>query len=291
MNNIPRHDKINEELSKTFFNKAFDNNAAAKHAYSKQKTKKKFPIIKVFLIIFICLAILLSLIFFLTNNSPLNININVSQKEETSTFTVGSKKLNFFPKPLLSEKTKNFKNTYKNIRVLFDFEYDSENWEIPDWAIDKSDHIATELNHITGLGSTGNGSLEIQTEFPGSFWSGAVIELAQYVSFEGFEMISVDIFLPIDAPKGLRGKLILTYGDDWNFVEMSRSERLEPGEWNTLIADITDNSMDWKRTKPDETFRNDIRKIALRIESNKPAYSGPIYVDSFSLYSDKKLSE
>ena len=291
MSNPSGHDRINEELSKTFFNRAFDGNAAAKHAYSGQKQKKKFSIIKLFVIIFICLAILLGIVIFLTSNSPFNININVSQKEETSTFAVGSKKLNFFPKPPLSEKTKNIKNAYENIRILFDFEYDSENWEIPDWAIDKSDHIATELNHVTGLGSTGNGSLEIQTEFPGSFWSGAVIELAQYISFEDFEMISVDIFLPIDAPKGLRGKLILTYGPDWNFVEMSRSERLEPGEWNTLIADITDNSMDWKRTKPDKTFRNDIRKIALRIESNKPAYSGPIYVDSFSLYSDKKLSE
>ena len=288
---MTEHDKINEELTKAFFNTSFNSNVTKESQEPERKIKKKSSIIKVVIIIVFCLALLGIASFFLINNSAFNININVSQRQETSTFTVGSKKLNFFPKPPLSEKTKDIKDSYENVSVLFDFEYDSENWEIPDWAIDKQDHIATELTHVTGLGSTGNGSLEIQTEFAGSFWNGAVIELAQYISFAGFELISIDIFLPTDAPKGLRGKLIVTYGNDWKFVEMSRSQRLEPGQWNTLMANISDNSMDWKRMNPDETFRSDIRKLALRIESNKPAYSGPIYVDSLTLYSDKKLSE
>ena len=62
---------------------------------------------------------------------------------------------------------------------------------------------------------------------------------------------------------------------------MSRGVRLIPGEWTTITASISEESRDWKRTTVDETFKADVRKIAIRIESNgKPAYSGPIYIDN-----------
>ncbi|MFH1552340.1 MAG: hypothetical protein ABID83_01705, partial [Candidatus Omnitrophota bacterium] len=68
---------------------------------------------------------------------------------------------------------------------------------------------------------------------------------------------------------------------NWKFVEMSRSVPLIPGEWVTITANIEPGSYDWKRIVPDETFAGDVRKIAIRIESNnKPAYTGPIYIDN-----------
>ena len=190
MNNHTEHDKINEELTKAFFSKTLEGNIAQKDPKPEQKPSKKFSTRKILIISIFCLVVFATTTFFLIKSSAFNLNIDLFQKDENSAFTIGSKRLNFFPDPPLSDKTKDIKTSYKNVSVLFDFEYDSESWEIPDWAMDKSDYIATGLNHVTGLGSTGKGSLEIQTDFPGSFWSGAIIELAQYISFEGFEKIS-----------------------------------------------------------------------------------------------------
>lgn len=75
--------------------------------------------------------------------------------------------------------------------------------------------------------------------------------------------------------------MVLTVGDNWKFVEMSRSVPLIPGKWAVISANIEPGSYDWKRIVPDEKFAEDVRKIAIRIESNrKPKYSGPIYIDS-----------
>jgi len=43
-------------------------------------------------------------------------------------------------------------------------------------------------------------------------------------------------------------------------------------------------SYDWKRTVPDESFRADVRKIVVRIESNRrPIYKGPVYIDNVKI--------
>ena len=96
-----------------------------------------------------------------------------------------------------------------------------------------------------------------------------------------YRVISVDLYIPNDAPIGLKVKVILTVGSNWKFVEMSRSVPLVPGEWITITANIEPGSYDWKRVVPDEKFAEDVRKIAIRVESNrKPKYTGPIYVDN-----------
>jgi hypothetical protein len=45
--------------------------------------------------------------------------------------------------------------------------------------------------------------------------------------------------------------------------------------------------MDWKRTKVDKEFKADVRKVAVRIESNKTPYTGPIYIDDIRVYSQE----
>jgi hypothetical protein len=36
----------------------------------------------------------------------------------------------------------------------------------------------------------------------------------------------------------------------------------------------------------DKAFKEDVRKVTVRIESNrKPAYTGPIYIDNITVYS------
>jgi len=103
----------------------------------------------------------------------------------------------------------------------------------------------------------------------------------QYFEWSDYSALACDIYLPADAPLGLRGKMILTVGDAWQWVEQSKSVGLKPGEWVTVTADLKPGSIDWRRVQVDDAFRADVRKIDIRVESNnKPAYTGPIYVDN-----------
>ena len=169
-------------------------------------------------------------------------------------------------------------------KALFSFENDLQGWGIPDWAYEKDDHVAEELDVSNKYASDGKSSLEILADFPGGCWSGAYIENVEYFDWTPYSTISVDIYIPTTAPNGLKGKVILTQGEDWAWREMNRSVDLEPGQWTTVTADIKAGSTDWKRVDPDDSFRQDIRKFGIRVESNlRPIYKGPIYIDNIVL--------
>lgn len=177
-------------------------------------------------------------------------------------------------------------------RTLYDFERNEDSWGVPSWAADKPDHVALSSQAVRGIASNGNGSLEVLAEFPGGNWTGALVEIPHYLNLDKYGIISADIFLPPGAPEGLRAKLILTVGENWRFVEMNRGVPLVPGEWTTVIGNISDGSTDWKRTEVDSSFREDVRKIAIRVESNrKPAYKGPFYIDNVTVYDTQELSD
>lgn len=165
--------------------------------------------------------------------------------------------------------------------VLFNFESGLQGWEIPDWAYEKPDHVQKEIMVSDEYASDGAQSLEIDCEFPGGRWTGAIIEIMQYFDWTDYSRIACDIYLPAGAPVGLKGKMILTVGDSWKWVEMSRSFPLKPGQWVTMSADLDPGSIDWRRVQVDDAFRQDVRKLDIRVESNnKPAYKGPIFVDN-----------
>ena len=166
-------------------------------------------------------------------------------------------------------------------RTYYDFEGDLSGWEVPMWAAGKSDYVAKEIVVSSDFASRGNESMKMETDFPGGMWAAGLVEIQQYLNMSRYRVISADLYLPEGAPIGLKVKLILTVGDNWKFVEMSRSVPLIPGEWVTITANIEPGSYDWKRVVPDEKFAEDVRKIAIRIESNrKPKYTGPIYIDN-----------
>jgi hypothetical protein len=170
-------------------------------------------------------------------------------------------------------------------KTLHDFENTDDGWGIPAWASEKPDHVASAARPVKGISSSGEYSLEVLSDFPGERWSASLIDIQQYLDLSDHSMISADIFLPREAPSGLRAKMILTVGENWRFVEMARTRALTPGQWTTLTADLSDGSGDWKRTEVNRQFREDVRKIALRVESNrKPRYSGPYYVDNITIY-------
>ncbi|MDD5488466.1 MAG: glycan-binding surface protein [Candidatus Omnitrophica bacterium] len=166
-------------------------------------------------------------------------------------------------------------------RVYYDFEGNLKGWEIPMWAQGKSDYVAKDIVISEDVASQGRSSMKFNADFPGGSWNAALVEIQQYLDLSSYRVIRVDIYVPENTPEGLKAKLILTIGDNWRFVEQSSSVPLVAGEWVTLTASIEPGSYDWKRIVPDKRFAEDVRKIAVRIESNrKPQYSGPIYVDN-----------
>ncbi|MCQ9207197.1 MAG: hypothetical protein NG740_04900 [Omnitrophica bacterium] len=169
-------------------------------------------------------------------------------------------------------------------RVIFSFEDSLDGWEIPEWAIEKDDHVAEKLEISKDVAKEGRSSAKVTCDFSGKRWTAAVIELEQFYDFTPYREIAVDVFIPDEAPMGLKGKIILTIGDDWKFAEMTRSSPLVPGEWIAIKANIEPGSYDWKRIVPDDAFRADVRKIVVRVESNKsPVYKGPVYIDNMRI--------
>jgi len=169
--------------------------------------------------------------------------------------------------------------------VLYSFEKDPEGWEIPGWAEEKKDHVARQIGISEFQASEAKYALEVGVDFDGSpNWQGAYIErVIDVTDWSPFKYLSVDIFLPKDSPRGLRAKIILTVGDEWKWTEMNKSIPLVPGEWVVIKADLTPESMNWRRFITDE-FRADVRKMGIRIESNgKVVYKGPVYIDNVKL--------
>ncbi|MBI2885380.1 MAG: hypothetical protein HYY15_04320 [Candidatus Omnitrophica bacterium] len=169
--------------------------------------------------------------------------------------------------------------------LLADFENGLEEWEIPNWALTSADYACKEVTPAADFVSTGKGSAQLMVDFPGGGkWTGAYLERVMYVTDWGqFSSVAGDVYLPYDAPEGLKARFILTVGEQWQWTEMNRAINLKPDQWTTISANLKPGSLDWKFF-PDEGFRKDIRKIGIRIESDRdPAYKGPVYVDNVRL--------
>lgn len=168
--------------------------------------------------------------------------------------------------------------------VIYGFEGGLEEWIIPDWAKIKEDCVAENMAVSEHQAKEGKRSMEVVSNFPGGKWTGSYVETMIYVQdWSAFSGISVDIYLPENAPKGLGARIILTVGEEWKWTEMNRTVPLTPGKWTTISANLKPGSMDWKFF-PDDKFRTDVRKLGLRIESNKsPVYAGPLYIDNIKL--------
>lgn len=169
-------------------------------------------------------------------------------------------------------------------KVLFSFEKDTQGWEIPEWALEQEDHVGKILEVSKDAAKDGKASLKLAASFPGKLWTAALAEDFEYFDWTPYRAISADVYLPKEAPIGLKAKIVLTVGENWKWTEMARTIPLVPGEWVTISANLLPGSEDWKRTVVDDNFRKDVRKVAVRVESNKkPEYTGPIYIDNIRL--------
>ena len=181
------------------------------------------------------------------------------------------------------------KHVFSPDKTLYDFENDLNGWEIPYWEREKTDHVAKTLKKTSYIAYSGTGSLELSAEFPKKPWTAALVEIQQYLDLTNYNFLSANVYLPLRGPEAeIRGKLIFTAREDWDFIEMNRSVRLIPGKWVTLTASIAEGSKDWGELTLDEKITSDIRKISVRIESYNTPYSGPIYIDNIQALSSSR---
>ena len=168
--------------------------------------------------------------------------------------------------------------------VIYGFEGSPEGWVIPDWAKTSADYVGKDLSVTTESASEGKSTLKVDAEFPGGKWTGVYVEReVEVTDWTQFSGISADIYLPPEAPKGLKARFILTVGDQWTWTEMNRGLELAPGKWTTITAKLKPGSLDWKFF-PDDQFRKNIRKLGIRVESEQATvYSGPVYIDNVRL--------
>ena len=287
------YDHIDRELSRTYFRggtvQSSDNNKLnkfepAKKSGAAKKQKARVPgKLKISASILLIAIIGLILMYFLRDKK-----VFFTIVESRNNGPVVTKTVRIGPQQIEGSASSDTES-FVDAEPLFNFERNADGWEIPLWAKEKPDHVAVNISNITGMASIGKGSLEIYANFAGNKWTAAYIEIAQYLNFGNYDSIAADIYVPNSCPKGLKARFIVTAGENWRFIEMTRSAFLIPGKWTTLRGDISEQSQDWRRTIVNEDFRRDIRKLGIRIESNpKPAYSGPIYIDNIRL-SKKKI--
>ena len=169
--------------------------------------------------------------------------------------------------------------------TLYDFEKDPQGWTMPDWALAKKDYVGEGISISEFHASHGRYSLEFKVNFPSTReWRGAYVECPVDIQdWSNYGSLEADIFLPENAPKGLRARIILTIGADWKWTEMNKAVKLEPGEWTVIKVSLKPDSLNWRLFITD-AFRQDVKKIDIRIESNGGVmYRGQVYIDNVKL--------
>ena len=150
-------------------------------------------------------------------------------------------------------------------KVLYDFEKGLNGWSIPEWALKQADQVAKGAITSDAAASSGTHSMEVMADFPGSIWTGAYVEIMEYLDLSDYDEILVDIYLPEGAPEGLKARTILTAGENWSFLEMKQSAALIPGQWRTIRASLSGAGRVWKNSASAPNMASDIRKVGVRV--------------------------
>jgi len=171
-------------------------------------------------------------------------------------------------------------------KVLFNFEVDADGWRIPDWAFEKADNASVEVSVGSEVASAGKKALKVSANFPPKMWSGAYVEIEQdsssYMDFSPYPYLLADVYVPAEAPKKLKGEIILTVGEAWAWTEMRQAVELTPGAWTTIQANVAPDSTAWKARLTADLV-SDVRKLGVRVSLNQGSYTGPIFIDNVRL--------
>lgn len=162
------------------------------------------------------------------------------------------------------------------------------NWNTPDWASAKKDHIGPVLSideNFTKDGDTS--SLRLNINFSGHGWSAGIVETEGVFDLTLYKSIAFDVYLPKKAPEGMGVRVIIVSGDQFEWIEMIDAVRVEAGRRNTVRANLKQGSREWKTgsevVEISDDIKESVKKIGIRVESNNIRYNGPIYIDNIKM--------
>lgn len=190
-------------------------------------------------------------------------------------------------------------------KVIYGFEDGDQGWLIPEWACGNVDYSCGGSTISADFASEGKSSLKFLVNFPGRGWGAGIVENEGPFDWKKYNAVACDIYLPKKASPKLRARIALTLGDSWTWTEMSKAVDLKPGEWTTVTASIATGNDEWKKSemveKIDEEgkvhgqvmrefkvvitdeMKENVKAVAVRIESNRIEYKGPVYIDNVRL--------
>jgi len=134
--------------------------------------------------------------------------------------------------------------------VLYDFEAgDTDGWFMPAWAEGNQDDSGSPRRPyiVSGPSPSGGGALESPIRITGARFSAAFFGVRVEADWRASDSLSVDVYLPPDAPKGLEARYYLI-GSDWKWREPPVAASLKPGSWKTLSIPLSglEGTLTWK---------------------------------------------
>ena len=168
-------------------------------------------------------------------------------------------------------------------KVMFNTHQQLSNWDIPKWSSNKNDHVPPIIAVDENSSNFGETSVKLDVKFSGDKWQAGIIETEGRFDLTLYKTISFDVYLPKNAPQGILARAIIVTGENFSWLEMDKAVNVSPGRRTTIKARIKRGNNKWVSKKGtvkiSDEIKADIRKIAIRIESNSAKYEGPVYID------------
>ncbi|MFH1665099.1 MAG: hypothetical protein ABIA77_03020 [Candidatus Omnitrophota bacterium] len=176
---------------------------------------------------------------------------------------------------------------YPQVKTVYNCEQDVQNWEIPDWSVWEDDYVFPVLAIDKNFSNRAELGLKLTVSFPAEEWRAGIVETEGFFDLTLYRKLVCDIYLPRSAPKGIWARIIIVSGNEYLWIEMVDPVFLTPGRRTTVSGNLKYGNRAWRysgeATMMTDELKSDIRKIAIRVESDGAAYKGPVYIDRIKL--------
>ena len=168
-------------------------------------------------------------------------------------------------------------------KVMFNTHNQLNAWSIPKWSKNNEHYVSPILTIDENSSNFGETSVKINVSFSSENWSAGIIETEGLFDLTLYQTISFEVYLPENAPHGVLARTIIVAGKDYTWIEMAKAVNIPPGKRTVIKANLKRGNKNWNGPngplKITDMIKSDIKKIAIRIESNSAEYEGPIYID------------
>ncbi|HOX05966.1 MAG TPA: hypothetical protein PK280_06160 [Planctomycetota bacterium] len=165
------------------------------------------------------------------------------------------------------------------------------------WRFDTDVCPPTRAAYSAEAASEGRQSLRVEAEMPGELCLVRVFD-QDTINAGDYDLLSFDLRLPAEAPRGLRAMLYLR-DRELNWYEELLPGELRPGDWTRFTLDLREGRNGLKaagHSRPwDGYSRQRFRAVGVRIfgagEYVERPYKGPVYLDNVRLLGDPETPE